>query len=126
MNSRKFVVDIYGPIICSYLQRKQEISFTKNILLTGKKLEQPSVVVVGVWMPKVVFFAGKVLPEDTEPYFSFEDGITTYIDVLDAENLSFYKNKGYKIFYLQSQERYNYNVTGVQLKENGGGMLVIE
>ena len=102
------------------------MKFVERVLEFGDKLTQKSVIVSGVWLPQIVASAGgSNSGRETEEDFVVR-GMARYVGLLNESSLRYFIQMGYTVHFLTSQDRYNEEIEGINLRSFGASEVRVE
>lgn len=87
---------LQGPVVADYLKRKQQMAYTDAVIQKASTIKNRTLIIAGWWMANIlVQQEGKNNP------------FVIYRHYLPENELKFYRNQGFEIFYLPQQDEYN-------------------
>jgi hypothetical protein len=120
VQGRRIVFDpLKGPIINDHERRISRMQFVQKLLDFGDLVETRSVIVAGVWLPQITISGGGYLPENEEQEYTYNRRNASFVGLLDSSAVERYQNSGTPIYFVTSQEVYNREVFGIELRAIG-------
>lgn len=102
-----FLDPFSGPIFSDYSKRKQKIAFTDMVIRKSAEQNEKTVIIAGWWYNEIMV---TTIGGTTNKQVVFEGYINNKV-------LNAYHEKGYKIFYLPEQNKYNDLMFQMQLTD---------
>jgi hypothetical protein len=120
LNGRHVVFDpLKGPIVNDHERRITRMQFVNNLLAFGDSVATRSVIVAGVWLPQITISGGDCLSENEEQEFTYNRRKASFVGLLDSSAVERYRRSGTPIFFVTSQEVYNREMFGIDLRAIG-------
>lgn len=103
-----------GPIFHDHWKRRNSIIIVDNIISQVQEISHKAVVVVGTMLPIIEWKLGSNIR-----------GTKKYVYMLTKYELDKYQAQGYKLYYVEGQDKYSWQRHSVDLSKKGAQILTI-
>ena len=121
IGSRSVFVDaLEGPVVLDHQRRLQQIRFADTLVAFARSRHRPTVFVAGVWQLMIARRAGAILEHEELGRPAFALSSTSVVGLLTKEELSSILARNDDLYFVHSQDEYNLEVFGVDLRSAAG------
>lgn len=125
IDGHKIIIDLRGPILNDYAKRIQRMKYIQRVINQADIFRQPSVVIVGRWLPYIIQLTPGALPESEYTDHILHRGNVEFVNLVNRSMLEQIQKRGLSLWYLPTVDEHCRQVRGIDLRKEGAHEFVL-
>ena len=125
VDGHKIIIDLRGPILNDYAKRIQRMKYIQRVINQADIFRQPSVVIVGRWLPYIIQLTPGALPESEYTDHILHRGNVEFVNLVNRSMLEQIQKRGLSLWYLPTVDEHCRQARGIDLRKEGAHEFVL-